>query len=202
MRKKRDWTGTKIGMLTVIGLAGYKKYGFWVWECQCECGNKTYVTNCHLYNGHTKSCGCLRKGIFVRLGINGSVRRKEKGESGRNHIYRAYKGGAKQRNLAFELTKEEFRALTSSDCYYCGSSPKLISYGTKDRMTKEGLEYAAYLYNGIDRIDNTKGYLIDNVVPCCFDCNRMKTDFTLDWFFSKIKTIYEKHVKPKEELNV
>lgn len=27
---------------------------------------------------------------------------------------------------------------------------------------------------GIDRWDNSRGYLADNVVPCCKDCNRAK----------------------------
>ena len=27
---------------------------------------------------------------------------------------------------------------------------------------------------GLDRIDNSKGYVIGNVVPCCGNCNRIK----------------------------
>jgi len=29
---------------------------------------------------------------------------------------------------------------------------------------------------GLDRKDNDKGYLIDNVVSCCCTCNRMRSD--------------------------
>jgi hypothetical protein len=40
--------------------------------------------------------------------------------------------------------------------------------------------YGKYVYNGIDRLDNTKGYTIDNIVPCCYKCNVLKKDFTID----------------------
>ena len=33
-----------------------------------------------------------------------------------------------------------------------------------------------YLYNGIDRKDNYKGYVIDNCLPCCTICNKSKRD--------------------------
>ncbi|RRC92739.1 hypothetical protein EII25_03435 [Erysipelotrichaceae bacterium OH741_COT-311] len=29
-----------------------------MWECNCDCGNKTEVIQENLLNGHTKSCGC------------------------------------------------------------------------------------------------------------------------------------------------
>lgn len=32
-----------------------------VWECKCECGNIVNVPTARLRNGHTKSCGCLKK---------------------------------------------------------------------------------------------------------------------------------------------
>ena len=39
-----------------------------------------------------------------------------------------------------------------------------------------------YTYNGIDRVDNTRGYTLDNVVPCCFKCNRAKDTMTKEEF--------------------
>ena len=30
------------------------------------------------------------------------------------------------------------------------------------------------MYNGVDRVDNDKGYIRDNIVSCCSDCNRSK----------------------------
>lgn len=31
------------------------------WLCECDCGNEKYVTAGHLRDGHTRSCGCLRR---------------------------------------------------------------------------------------------------------------------------------------------
>ncbi len=64
--------------------------------------------------------------------------------------YRIYQQGAKKKGLTFELTLLEFIDLTQRPCYYCGFIE---------------------LYNGLDRIDNSKGYSKDNVVPCCALCN-------------------------------
>lgn len=50
----------------------------------------------------------------------------------------------------------------------------------------------AYINNGIDRIDNNKGYTIDNVVPCCKMCNQAKNDYTLQEFQDWVEKIYNK----------
>ena len=33
-----------------------------------------------------------------------------------------------------------------------------------------------YIYNGLDRIDPSKGYELTNIVTCCENCNRLKSD--------------------------
>ena len=50
-----DLVGQKFGRLTVLEHVCNRK-----WRCRCECGKETIVEACHLKNGHTKSCGCLR----------------------------------------------------------------------------------------------------------------------------------------------
>lgn len=42
-------------------------------------------------------------------------------------------------------------------------------------------------YNGIDRVDPTKGYIIDNCVPCCTTCNYMKRILQRDEFLDHVK---------------
>ena len=56
----RDFTGQKIGKLTVIDRAGINKYGNATWRCLCDCGNETIVDGGKLARGTTKSCGCLK----------------------------------------------------------------------------------------------------------------------------------------------
>lgn len=58
------------------------------------------------------------------------------------------------RGREFTLTVEEYDRLRTGACYYC--------HGHLARIPGVG---------GLDRIDNTKGYTIDNVLPCCAICN-------------------------------
>ena len=45
--------------------------------------------------------------------------------------------------------------------------------------------------NGIDRIDSSKGYSVDNCVPCCAKCNYAKHDLSIDDFKNHIEKIYK-----------
>lgn len=63
-KKVKDLIGTKFGKLTVIKYVGYNKKTYkHKWLCRCECGKEVIVQQGNLENGHTKSCGCLRKEI-------------------------------------------------------------------------------------------------------------------------------------------
>ena len=64
MGKLIDLTGMKFDKLTVmrrvedyIDPSGKPLI---MWECECECGNKTIVRGVSLRHHHTKSCGCLK----------------------------------------------------------------------------------------------------------------------------------------------
>jgi hypothetical protein len=43
--------------------------------------------------------------------------------------------------------------------------------------------------NGIDRVINTVGYTVNNCVPCCFVCNKAKSDRDLDEWNSWLNRI-------------
>jgi len=53
----------------------------------------------------------------------------------------------------------------------------------------------------IDRKDSRKAYSPDNMVPCCWNCNRLKNDF---FTHEEFKKIAQKYIRPrwKAELNV
>lgn len=38
--------------------------------------------------------------------------------------------------------------------------------------------------SGIDRMDNTKGYLTSNIVACCSECNAMKVQLPMQSFIN------------------
>lgn len=61
MGNLKDLTGQKFGRLTVMGKQDKTKDGHALWECLCDCGTVVVVRGRELRNGHTKSCGCLRK---------------------------------------------------------------------------------------------------------------------------------------------
>jgi len=64
----RDLTNQKFGKLTVKKLYGTNKHRAAIWECECECGQITYVLSQNLLSGHTKSCGCSSKHGGARRG--------------------------------------------------------------------------------------------------------------------------------------
>lgn len=58
--------GAKFGLLTVVGRTETKdKYGYYLWECHCECGRFTHVSQTLLKKGAVTSCG-NHKGQVMR----------------------------------------------------------------------------------------------------------------------------------------
>ena len=62
----KDLTGKVFGKLTAVRCLGKNNHGLTLWECKCECGKTVSVTTCHLTQGHSKSCGCMRKDTLKR----------------------------------------------------------------------------------------------------------------------------------------
>ena len=104
---------------------------------------------------------------------------------------------AKNRNLKFELSKDQFKKLTKLPCYYCGKEPKQEIL----KADKGNPGNGKYIYNGIDRIDNKKGYTIDNCVSCCKNCNNGKKDMGKEEFFSWISDVYRHSICLEKEEN-
>lgn len=73
--------------------------------------------------------------------------------------FRSMLNTAKSREIPVTLTLEEYRVLTQegqAPCFYCEAP--IVQLGS-----------------GLDRLDYTKGYELDNVVPCCKFCNTLKS---------------------------
>lgn len=143
------------------------------WLCMCDCGTIKYVYANSLTFNKSLSCGCI-------------ARKKQPGETAKHEIFLNYKCKCVRKNLEFKLSKDEFNVLIDQNCYYCGASPSNKSGNEK---------YGYYIYNGIDRIDNNRGYELTNVVSCCKNCNLAKRKLTQEQFFELIKCIYERHLK-------
>jgi hypothetical protein len=169
----QDITGKRFGKILVIKSLGMDEKRNAKWECQCDCGNRFTIFGSALIKAGVKSCGCVPRGPSLPYG-----------ESYFNRVYSTYVRSAKNRNLSFELSKDMFREIISKNCYYCNKPPEYREYSN---YNKNG----GIICNGIDRVDNNQGYVENNVVSCCEQCNRTKLNYTLDEFFTKIKNIYE-----------
>ena len=99
-------------------------------------------------------------------------------EAGLNAFYYNTKSSANKRGYTFDLSLSEVSFLSQLPCSYCGKEPSQV-LGS----------FPNFLYNGIDRIDNSTGYVEGNCTPCCKLCNRMKGILSVDDFKEHIKTI-------------
>ena len=171
-----DLKGRKFGNLTVIKRdyeysKNFKsKRPYWI--CECECGTRIVLSGSFLSSGRATSC---------------EIRRKlENGESAFNMLFRNYSGHAKTKGLEFSLEKEDFKRLTKGNCFYCGAEPNYTAKKGKD----------IYIYNGVDRVNNAKGYCQDNVVSCCGICNHAKKGLSQESFLLWVQKIYN-NIKEK-----
>jgi hypothetical protein len=188
-----DKTGKRYGDLVVLGLHdikivtnGKKKS---LWKCVCDCGKELIVISGNLTSGNTTNCGCER---IQRLQFYvDTILRLPEGESAFNCILSKYEYGAKRRGLEFELPKEKFRELCIDNCFYCGTNPGNIEPAS-------GYRNGEFIYNGIDRVDNNKGYTIDNCVTCCKICNLMKHALTQEQFLEHVENIV-KHLESRKK---
>ena len=170
-----DRMGQRYGKLVVIGLAAPRFVNGKPrvhWLCQCDCGNKTEVWSWSLGRGATRSCGCLVTDL--KLAPGGYAR---------NRVLKEYKRNARTRGLCWELADEDFDRLTSQPCFYCGLQPSMVKVAKRSEFT----------YTGIDRKDNSLGYIPGNVLPACQPCNFAKGRMSYGEFMAWIARLTEYH---------
>lgn len=64
MFKAKDISGMRFGKLTAIEPVGKNSRRQTIWRCKCDCGNTVDLPIGAITSGNTKSCGCLRNGVF------------------------------------------------------------------------------------------------------------------------------------------
>ena len=70
-----------------------------------------------------------------------------------NGKFQKYKSSAKYRKIGFNLTFRQFMTFWQKPCHYCGKQIDTI---------------------GLDRINSSGEYSLNNVVSCCWECNKFK----------------------------
>jgi hypothetical protein len=180
-----DMKDMRVAKLTVIRYFDTKNKAA-RWLCKCDCGTYLVVTRPALratLNGSptgTKSCGCSR---MTGKGTRKAYKRKMTArQAAMNKAYNVYKKSAIKRSLDFNLARDRFHSLIESNCHYCGAEPSMKKID--DSIISENY---IYFHNGLDRIDNSLGYIDSNVLPCCPICNHAKHTLTYNDFIEWIK---------------
>jgi hypothetical protein len=148
-----------------------------LFNCTCECGNTKTILASNAIKGITKSCGCKKKELINTA--NRLYYENNNNKSVEKRMFSSYKKHGKDFNLTFE----EFSTIITKDCSYCGDKP------SKERFSKNG--NLSVLLNGIDRVNSSEGYNLNNCVPCCTTCNIMKNTLTIEEFMRHIIKIYK-----------
>ncbi len=194
--------GKRFAKLTVVAYAGTRGEGrkrVRTWTCQCDCGGVITVPTSRLRRAalglrmSTRSCGCLR--AVPRP----PHRRKPPEDVAFNALYSDYRKHARKRGYDFDLSKPAFRDITLQECHYCGDPPARVfnhkiaaKWNTLETAHADAYRYT-YTYNGVDREDNSLGYVQGNVVPCCWDCNTRKRAETKAAFLAWVHKIARRH---------
>lgn len=145
---KIDLTDKIFGKLIVIKDTGKRKSRRPIWLCRCECGQEVEVLGKYLLVGDTKSCGCFSK-------CNAHNRQGYKG-LGQSYVY-CVKSNAKRRGIPFNLSAEELYLKLEEQSFRCKISDVdiVLCDNYRDQYTNQTAS--------LDRIDNSKGYTLDNV---------------------------------------
>jgi len=169
-----DLSGQQIGKWEVQRLDDIKtkSEGDAYWFCQCSCGDVFSVLGRSLRKGISNGCRACRK--------SGA------GSGPKNYVLTCYKYNARQRKIPWKISNEFFFELTQQNCHYCGASPSMIS-----KMRGKKQTYL-FFHNGVDRVDNFKGYVEGNVVSCCKICNNAKGTLSITEFSTWINRIASK----------
>lgn len=186
---KKDWTGQKFHRLTFICPTDrkYKSSRNIIWQLQCDCGSTVYAAPSEVTAGRTKSCGCYLSEICALMGKDNQANRiYDPIISSARTVWITYKDGC---------DFDTFFSLSQQPCHYCGREPyRTFNVGTSRRKGENvsvyQMEQGNFTYNGLDRIDSSKGHSPDNIVPCCWDCNEMKGDRTYEEFIAHITRIW------------
>ena len=163
-------------------------------EASCGCGKLFWSRQDHLKREKypVTNCGCEK--WAYKSGRKAS-NLKPQGEAAARNVYNSYKSKCFRKGVTFHLTFEDFKEITKKNCFYCGVEPKqmyksLYKYGPRAGLKKVNGDY---IYNGIDRVVPSLGYVAGNIRPCCKTCNVAKGDKNEAEFYEWITKLVEYH---------
>lgn len=153
------------GMLVVaetpgVGPRGSHTVGTYTVRCS-ECGFETTMLKSAIGNLSRARVPCRK------------CRERSFSRTPEGSMYARYKINARGRGISFDLTEEEFAGLLSNTCTYCGGEGQ-------ERWNNSRTDSKNYC--GLDRVDSSGPYAANNCVPCCYDCNKAKSNMPEERF--------------------
>lgn len=176
--RSKDISGFRYNRLVVVSISHKDKKGQFYWICDCDCGKRIVARGNHLRSGNIQSCGCFSVDRARELGF--AKRGYRLDEAAFEKLYDGYQRIKSARKHGNSLTKADALSLFHSRCYYCNIEPR------QERHTRYG---SIFIYNGLDRFDNDKGYTVGNAVACCGMCNSSKRDRDYGSFVSWLRIV-------------
>jgi len=177
MAFKNKFNGQKFGRLLVIGpnYAIKNREGI-VYDFLCECGKKYSQVGKLIFNGNTRSCGCLH----TRIDREDAILKR---------LYDAKVTSASRKSgIPSDISFEDFKILSQQSCFYCGEFPRK---SFDDFNSGKLMSDTIVKCGGLDRINPSLGYVMSNIRPCCDVCNTGKLDYSEEEFFAGIKRILD-----------
>jgi len=163
--------GTVCGLVTLTHQESVvkdgRKRGNW-WVGKCRCGKVVGPYTAAHWRKKIRSCS------ECRYGNRRSLRKPGTNNASRS-VFNNYRTSATRREKSWELSYDFFLEEIVKPCTYCGRDRTGYFNPTNDWEER-------FEYTGLDRVDSSMGYSIENVVPCCKACNRAKSDMTMEEF--------------------
>lgn len=176
--------GTMFGFWTVIENDLYKsskKYTEYSCRVRCRCGSESVIASRKLRDGTAKRCLRCRPAPKRKLATMWTL------------LFNVYRQRARATGREFHLSLPQLKFVSLLPCVYCGKEPDNL---LRRKYVVDGvLDYPPEMeirYSGLDRIDSEKGYILGNILPCCWQCNKIKSAMPLDEFLALIARI-QKH---------
>lgn len=176
--KYNKYIGQVINNLEILNVIQNKHKYFII---RCFCGKEFSTQVYSIINQTTKSCGCST-GKFTSEKNSGKNNKRWIGyEDISGKYWSSIKSGAIKRKLKFDLNIEDVWNLYIKQNKKCSLTGLDISF-------KKDSRYKA----SIDRIDSSKGYIINNIQIVYFKVNIMKQDLSDVEFVNLCKLIAKK----------
>lgn len=187
MGKRIDHTGKTYNYLTALRFSRVRirKSGgrTTLWLFKCICGREYEGILDNVVHGNTKSCGCMRQRLIAESQILPNFQEVF------NRAYATHLDAAKRRGYTSALTLEQYTNISKSPCAYCGGFSSRKTQALQRIKNRQRFNAGVVNANSVDRENNEPFYTLQNSVPCCFICQKMKGTLSKEEFKKQIKKI-------------